>query len=993
MPSYQMTPSSRTRSVRFRALVGTLAALALAGAPAMHAGDAAGPAAPAVAWNEQTLGNAAKEAGGRLTISPDNANWAAAAVVSRDVLPFWSAGGSGITMRIAPEISKDGGNLDGIIAAGFVTTEVLPRIQAADNFLGVNIACTKARNQYVITLARKERQGPDALHGDAQGNAARFPGSASIIVPVSAGGFDLVLKATDTTFTASVPGIGELSQPHGLTAETWKRPRLAVQSMHFNAGRMSVAVSGVGITQAALDAKLFHSIDLAAQANVGLADPVAGDQQGGWTDQGVNDLRHLRTGRQVLRGIPFDILDPAANTGQAAVMLWSSGMGRMPKSVGPLAVGRAADSLIFLHAAAWAGTTGDLAARYLVAYADGSSAEIPVTIGAHLRDWWSMQEVSDANAAMLLQVKSEASPSGQVGVYAYRWSNPKPQVPIASLTLQSAGSEVRTGILAITVVDAAIDEAGKRMLTESFSHEVAMDPRRNPPDRDRIPDQIVVRAAKAIMPLGVSVSSPELGGGFGARMLDLPSYGPLMQSFGGVARFPHGGPIGFYFWPHRAEVWNPTVVAAGGHYGLIPKWHTTYDCARITISYQEMLAAAKRSGQKLILLFNTHAMYDEQRKAFVYVKTLPEERMRSGGDPLKEGVFSRENLERIVANNATLVDYVIANGYADTVAFWEMDNERWDAKGAEYAEMVAAHVTMLRGKLPKARVIVCHGDFTYGGYSADPDKLGIAVWSRDLLVRLRELGMAGAIDYFAPHLYPFLMDKDGEITANFLGDWQVRNIYRSLDYFSKQLDDNGFASSRLYATEWGSQSDPLGGMRRNDLNTTMAGALASAKTVMAVFSHPRIDGATWHPFIHQSAFGRTSNQQVKPYGVQTVYMGEDGRTILTPPAQAVRMFTAFMAAGGSLVPTPQAMPTGVQCLTAADGAGKVRWFVVNGTSATVSVPASGITARTTLSAPRLSDGAVKVFGKFGDSDGEFAQIDPVEATDAVLPPYSVNYLR
>ena len=36
---------------------------------------------------------------------------------------------------------------------------------------------------------------------------------------------------------------------------------------------------------------------------------------------------------------------------------------------------------------------------------------------------------------------------------------------------------------------------------------------------------------------------------------------------------------------------------------------------------------------------------------------------------------------------------------------------------------------------------------------------------------------------------------------------------------------------------------------------------------------------------------------------------------------------------------------------------------------------------------------MKVFGKFGDSDGEFAQIDPVEATDAVLPPYSVNYLR
>lgn len=984
-------PSRSDPPARMGLLVGTLAALALAGAPALDAGEAAGM--PTVTWNEQTLSTTAKEAGGRLVIAPDNADWGVSSVVSRDVLPFWNSSGSSITMHIAPESTKDGGNLDGIITAGLITAEVVQRIQASDNFLGVNIACTRSRNQCIISLARKEKLGEESIRGDKWGNAITYPGGKNIVVPLSGKGFDLVLKATDTTITASVPGVGELSQPHGLTAETWKRPRLAIQAMHFNAGRMSVTVSGVGILQAALDPGLFHAVNLASVANVGFADPVAGDKQGGWTDQGANDLRHARTGRQVLRGIPFDIVDPAANQGQAAVMLWSTGMDRLPRSVGPIAVGRTVDSLIFLHAAAWAGKTGDTAAHYLVAYADGSTAEIPVTIGAHIRDWWSMQEVTDANAAMLLQVKSEASPSGQVGVYAYRWSNPKPQSPIASLTLASAGGEVRTGVLAITAVDAAISGSSRQMLTESFSHEVAMDPRRNPPDRDRIPDQVVVRAPKPIIPLGISVSSPELGGGFGARMLDMPAYGGLMHDFGGVARFPHGGPISFYFWPHRAEVWNPTVVEGGGHYGLIPNWHTKYDCAKITISYQEMLATAKRTGQKLILLFNMHAMYDEQRKAFIYVKTLPDERMRHGGDPLKEGVFNRENMERIVANNATLVDYVIANGYADTVAYWEMDNERWDAKGAEYAEMVAAHVTMLRGKMPKAQVIVCHGDFTYGGYSPDPDKLGISTWSRDLLVRLRELGMAKSIDYFAPHLYPFLMDKDGEITANFLGDWQVRNIYRSLDYFSKQLDDNGFTTSRMYATEWGSQSDTVGGMSRNDLNTTMAGALASAKTVMAVLSHPRVDGATWHPFLHQSAFGRKSGQQVKPYGVQTVYIGEDGRTILTPPAQAVKMFTSFMAVGGSLAPTPQQLPTGVQCLTAADAAGKQRFFVVNGTTATVTFPAAGITARTTLTAPRLTDGAVLVFTKFGDTDGEFAQIDPVEATDAVLPPYSVSYLR
>ncbi|MBN8525430.1 MAG: hypothetical protein J0M02_08850 [Planctomycetes bacterium] len=986
------TPSRRGCSrMRQHLLVGGMLACALACAPVLVAGEET--AAPPLAWSAQTLGANARDVAGALTISPPDQAWGATAVVARDATPFWTAAGTTVRMRITADASRSGGNLDGIASIGFITGDTAQRLQGADNFLGVNLAISKARNQCIITISRREKQGPEAIRGDKWGNPVAYDATRSITVPLSAGGFDLVLTATATTVTAAVPGQGEASFPHGLTAGSWKRAFLGVQGMHFNDGRMSLVVSHATVLQSALDSRLFRPLDLSAVANVGLADQIADDKQGGWTDQGVNDLRHVRSGRQTLRGIPFDILDQAANGGRSAVMLWSSGMDHLAKSVGPIAVGGTADSLIFLHAAAWAGKTGDVAARYRIVYADGSAAEVPVVIGEHIRDWWSNQEVTDANAAMLLQAKSEASMSGQVGIYAYRWVNPKPQAAIASVTLESAGGQVRTGVLAITAVSDAIDTTGKELLAGSFSHEMAMDPRRNPPDRDLIPDQVVVKAPKAIMPLGVSVSTPELGGGFGKRMLDLPTYPGLMQDFGNIGRFPHGGVIQFHFWPHRAEDWSQSVAAGGGRYGLIPGWFIKYNCAPAAITYQEMLETAKRNGQKLILLFNMHAMYDAQSRSFVYVKTLPEERMRKGDDALKEGVFSRENMARILANNATLVDYVIDKGYADTVAFWEMDNERWDMKGAEYAELVAAHTAMLRAKLPKARVIVCHGDSTYGGYSADPDKSWIAIWSRDMLVRLRELGMTDAIDYFAPHLYPFLMDKDGEITANFLGDWQVRNVYRSLDYFSRQLDDNGFAKSRLYATEWGSQSDPLGGMARTDLNITMAGALASAKTVMAVFSHPRIDGATWHPFLHQSAFGRASNQPVKQYGVQTVYMGEDGRVVLTPPAHAVRMFTAFMNAGGRLVPTQLQLPAGVQCLAASGADGRMRWFVVNGTASALTFPGAGIATRTTLTAPKLTDGAVTVFGRFGDGAGEFAEIAPVEAADAMLPPYSVNYLR
>ena len=137
-----------------------------------------------------------------------------------------------------------------------------------------------------------------------------------------------------------------------------------------------------------------------------------------------------------------------------------------------------------------------------------------------------------------------------------------------------------------------------------------------------------------------------------------------------------------------------------------------------------MLAAYKKRGLKMILLFNVHAMFDGHD--FVYVKTLPEEKMMTS-NPLVDGWFRSDNLDKIVANNSTLVDYIIKNGYTDTVAYWEMDNERWDMPGKEYAACVAAHIKMLRKKLPHAKVIVCLGDLA--SYSRSPERDHYVTWT------------------------------------------------------------------------------------------------------------------------------------------------------------------------------------------------------------------------------------------------------------------------
>jgi hypothetical protein len=49
----------------------------------------------------------------------------------------------------------------------------------------------------------------------------------------------------------------------------------------------------------------FTPVNLESVANRGFKDEVAGDNQGGWTDQGANSLVGVPTGRQIFAGVPF----------------------------------------------------------------------------------------------------------------------------------------------------------------------------------------------------------------------------------------------------------------------------------------------------------------------------------------------------------------------------------------------------------------------------------------------------------------------------------------------------------------------------------------------------------------------------------------------------------------------------------------------------------------------------------------------------------------
>jgi len=943
------------------------------------------------AWEPDCLdGKTVVASAGGVSIVPKEGSWSCARALGSDTGLLWSQEGVSVSLNLAFELLAPApdGKGDADVFIGFCVDKSPSNVQSADNVLGLGLRWSKSSGSVQAFLSRKEFQGSNAeARGDQWGNPPRL--GPSVEFKSSDGRLSLTLKASSA-------GISALGLPEPLSAPAaaldpgvWSRPcRLLIQAQNRASGRASVSASKVSARMPGIDPAKFKTLDLRPFADMGFKDDVAGDFQGGWTDQGSNDLRHLKPGLLKLRSIPFDVIAPETNGGKSCLVLRSSRKEFLPEKLGPIPVGAKASSIVFLHSAAWASKPGEPAGRYLAVYEDGGSVEIPLTSGVQLDDWWSMREPQSQDAVLAFKVKSDDSASGFAGLYAFRWRNPEPQRPIRSLSLFSSGGDAVLGVLAITLVDERVGQLDESLLKCAFLREDDCDFRKNPPDKDVIPDRIVLKAPKAIDSRAFSVSCGyRVGDGY-EKTLEMPAFVAAVKAMGGVIRYPYGFDSDSFFWPYEIDDWYKVLEEKGGSYGAIQKsMYKGKGKPPHMVGVKAMLEFCRRNGFRMILPINCVAMFDG--KDFVYVKTLAEERMRSQ-NPLEGGKFSEANLAKIVERNGTLADYVVDNGYADTVAFWEMGNERWDMKGSEYASVVAAHVKMLRAKIPDAKVVVCIAGVA--SYSANMDGLHSVVWNRDLLSTLSLLGMARSIDYFAPHEYPFLKDSASEIVENHLGDWCVRNLYRDLDYVSAELDKFGFANSRLYATEWGVQSDALGDSSRNDLLTSMAAALATAKTMMAVYSHPRVDGGTIHTFLHASLVSKAKSRPFSKWGCQCVFFKDDGTFIDTPVSHAAKLFISF-ASDSVLQPCALELPKGVNCLRAKDSSGRTLYFVVNSSSASAKLPVAGRVSRTTLKAGSVFDTSIAKYGSYGEEPGDLKDISPAEFSDPSLPPYSISLLK
>lgn len=188
-------------------------------------------------------------------------------------------------------------------------------------------------------------------------------------------------------------------------------------------------------------------IPLSKAANMGFADERPDDGKGGWTDQGAkNDLRMIPLGKSQFGTIPFLILDPSSNSGKSCVVVSATPNSKFPKASHPMELGKKLKSLSFLSSGGWLPDTG-IVGKYIVKYVDGSTAEIPVECGVNIGDWWGASSRQLSNGECVWSGRNELS---IVGLFAFTWTNPKPEVEIKSIVLEATHSSAVIGLVAIT---------------------------------------------------------------------------------------------------------------------------------------------------------------------------------------------------------------------------------------------------------------------------------------------------------------------------------------------------------------------------------------------------------------------------------------------------------------------------------------------------------------------------------------------------------------
>ena len=158
-----------------------------------------------------------------------------------------------------------------------------------------------------------------------------------------------------------------------------------------------------------------HPINLRKAVNMGFRDEFPGDGKGGWTDQGPqNDLRAMTSGTQTMGGIPFDIIDPAANQGRSCLAMRGTHRPYFLEKARIAFPGVAGKYLYLLNAMAWLpGGKKISCGAVRIGYEDGTEQTQELISGIDTADFWNPSNLKNG-----IVVWKNSNGEANIGLYA-----------------------------------------------------------------------------------------------------------------------------------------------------------------------------------------------------------------------------------------------------------------------------------------------------------------------------------------------------------------------------------------------------------------------------------------------------------------------------------------------------------------------------------------------------------------------------------------------
>lgn len=182
----------------------------------------------------------------------------------------------------------------------------------------------------------------------------------------------------------------------------------------------------------------------------------------GWFGDARRTLAALPTGRQTFVNVPFDVYDFPTSPVPTAVVLGGSGVpGNLPDKVEGIKVGLKANALFLLQTARLDSMRDDRErregkryemARYVITYADGSVVKVPVIAEIDIADF-RQKAPQDLPGARVAWSKKYGEGDDSATAYVMQWTNPRPDVVIATIGLEYGPD--RRGVPALLAITAA----------------------------------------------------------------------------------------------------------------------------------------------------------------------------------------------------------------------------------------------------------------------------------------------------------------------------------------------------------------------------------------------------------------------------------------------------------------------------------------------------------------------------------------------------------